>query len=216
MSTGKNMVAFLLTGTLAAAALAAVPGTVATFDAGAENFEGSTIATTQIHLLTDGNPDGHIEIRKATAPGFDIGTQNSTTPEFLGDYGADGITGAGFDLNVGNFTLDSAQLRFRRNVFENGWYFDFGAVLPNANAWESYDVAFNPTWDDVSATANGWTQESGSPSFADLMASVGWAEARVINSDSLIVGVDNFRLVPEPGALALLGVGVALFARRRA
>ncbi len=200
----------------AGSAWAAIPGTVATFDADENGFAGSTIATVQIHLNAGGNPGGHVEIRKDLSSGFDMGTQNSTWPSLLGNYASDGITGAGFDLNVFNTTLDEAHLRMRRNVGENGWYYNFGPVLPNLNLWASYDVSFDPTWDDATAMAHGWTQESGSPSFAGLMSSVGWLEVRAINTGSAIVGVDNVRLVPEPGALALLAAGGLLAVRRRA
>lgn len=194
---------------------AAVPGTVARFDADEDDFGASTVATVQIYAPLGGNPGGHIQIRKDLATGFDIGSQNSTWPEFLGDYAAAGVTGAGFDLNVFNTTLSSAQLRFRRNVAENGWHYDFGPVLPNGGLWESYDVLFNPSWDDATALGNGWTRESGAPAFADLLGSVGWLEVRVINDGSAIVGIDNVRLVPEPAALGLLLAGAALFGRRR-
>ncbi len=200
---------------LAGTAWAAVPGTVATFDVDEDGFAGSTIATVQIHAAGGGNPDGHVQIRKDLLTGFDTGTQNSVWPEFLGDYAADGVNGGGFDLNVFNTTLDEAHLRMRRNVGENGWYYDFGPVAPNANQWESYDVLFDPTWDDATAMGNGWTQEAGAPGFADLMASVGWLEVRVINDGSSIVGVDNVRIVPEPGTLALLAAGLGFVARRR-
>ena len=47
------------------------------------------------HLYaTGGNPDGHIQIRKDLETGFDIGTQNSVWPEFLGNYAAAGVNGA--------------------------------------------------------------------------------------------------------------------------
>jgi hypothetical protein len=198
---------------IAGSAWAAVPGTVATFDADEENFQGSTTATVQVYSGTGGNPDGHVVIRKDLTPGFDIGTQNSTSPEFLGDYAAAGVTGGGFDLNVFNTTLDSAQLRFRRNVAENGWYYDFGAVLPNANMWDSYDVALDPSWSDGDALLSGWIQEAGGPSFADLMNSVGWIEVRALNDGSSLVGVDNVRLVPEPATLGLALTGFAILSR---
>ncbi|HNQ22139.1 MAG TPA: PEP-CTERM sorting domain-containing protein [Phycisphaerae bacterium] len=200
---------------VASVALAAVPGTVATFDVDEEAFIGSTTSTVQVHQLAGGNPDGHVLVRKDLEFGFDIGTENSSSPAFLGDYAAAGITGGGFDLNVFNTTFDEVHLRFRRHVAENGWYYNFGQVVPNANMWESYDAAFDPTWNDVTALANGWSQEAFSPSFADLMTSVGWIEARLINNDSAIAGVDNVRIVPEPGTLALLGIGLALAVRRR-
>ncbi|MEZ6209760.1 MAG: hypothetical protein R3B46_00720 [Phycisphaerales bacterium] len=75
--------------------MAASPIT-ATFDSDAQNFQGSTISTTQIHLGAGGNPGGFIEIcRDLGGPAFDIGTENMATPEFLGDYVAGGINEAG-------------------------------------------------------------------------------------------------------------------------
>lgn len=210
------LAAMLIVCSTAGSAWAATVPTIANFDAGEDNFAGSTVATVQIHAAAGGNPDGFVQLRKDFGPGFDeIGTQNSLSPEFLGDYAADGVTGAGFDLNVFNTTLDSAQLRMRRNVGENGWHYDFGAVLPNANMWMSYDVAFDPSWTDAMASANGWMQETGSPSFADVMSSVGWLEVRLVNTGSSIVGVDNVRLVPEPSALGLLLAGLVFLGRRR-
>lgn len=198
-------------------AWAAVPGTTATFDAGSDDFIGSTIATVQIHMAAGGNPAGFAQIRKDLQTGFDMGTQNSVWPELLGNYIADGINGAGLDLNVFNTALDETHLRFRRNVAENGWYYDFGAIQPNDWQWIPLDVSFNPAWSDATALANGWSQEPGSPSFAALMASVGWIEVRTVNQGSAIVGVDNVRLVPEPAALALLAAGgLALLRPRRA
>jgi len=194
---------------------AAVPGTVATFDAGEDGFIGSTIATVQVHLANGGNPNGFVQIRKDLETGFDIGTQNSNWPEFLGDYAAAGINGGGFDLNVFNIAFNQVHFRFRRNVAENGWYYDFGPVAPNGNAWVPLDVAFDPTWSDLTAAANGWSQETGSPSFAALMGSVGWIEARLINEGSALAGIDNVRIVPEPGTLALLLAGTAILGRRR-
>jgi len=194
---------------------AAVPGTVARFDTGEDGFVGSTIATIQVHSANGGNPDGHIQLRKDLTTGFDIGTRNSTWPEFLGDYAADGVTGAGFDLNVFNTTLSAAQLRFRRNVAENGWHYHFGPVLPDGNRWSSYDVLFNPSWNDATALARGWTREPNAPAFADLFRSVGWLEVRLINDGSAMVGIDNVRLVPEPAALGLLLAGATLLGRRR-
>lgn len=46
------------------------------------------------------------------------------------------------------------------------------------------------------------------------MASVGWAEIRIIGPNtSTIVGVDNFGLtgVPEPSSAVLLGCGLGAF-----
>lgn len=202
---------------------AAVPGTIATYDLDEEGWEGSTTSTTQVYVANDGNPGGHIQVRKdLTPPVFDIGSRNSVTAGFLGDYAASGITGAGFDLNVFNTTLDHAYLRFRRNVAENGWLYDFGAVVPNGNAWVPFDVPFDPTWDDLTAMANGWVTDDvidagadPSPSFADVMAAVGWIEVRLANEGSAVVGIDNVRVIPEPMTASLLALGALTMLRRR-
>lgn len=192
---------------------------VATFDSDAQGFVASTTSTTQIHLNSGGNPGGHIELRRdLSPPAFNIGTQNSTTPAFLGDYAAGGITGAGFDLNVFNTALTGAWVRVRTDISSNGWYYNFGAINPDANAWHSYLVNFNPTWSDATAIGNGWVQEDASAgSFASAFSNVGWFEVRIINPDntSAIVGLDNIRLVPAPGAGVLALAGMGLLARRR-
>ena len=131
--------------------LAAAP-TVATFNTGPEGFVGSTTSTTLVHSPSSGNPGGHIQIRKSLSPPvFDIGAADTSTPAFLGDYAAGGITGAGFDLNVFNTTLTAAFVRFRPDIFTNGWSYDFGAVNPNSNLWSSFLVNFDPTWSDATA-----------------------------------------------------------------
>ncbi len=201
----------------------ALIGAVATYDADEEGWQGSTTSTVQVYVANGGNPDGHIQVRKDLEPPvFDIGSRTSDDPDFLGDYAASGITGAGFDLNVFNSPIDRAFLRFRRNVAENGWRYDFGQVLPNANVWESFDVTFDPTWDDLTARANGWMTDDEidaaadpSPSFADVMADVGWIEVRLASEGSTVAGIDNVRLVPEPSVLALLACGAAAVLRRR-
>lgn len=196
-------------------AFAAIP-TVATFDADAETWQGSTTSTTQIHSPAGGNPGGHIQIRKELGdPQFDAGSRTSDDAEFLGDYATGGITGAGFDMNVFNTTLTGVLLRFRSSVTQNGWYYDFGAVAPANNAWVPYDVAFNPLWDDATAGANGWVQESGAGSFAQTLSTVDWIEVRAINTGSLIAGLDNIRLVPTPGTAALAGLALLSAFRRR-
>lgn len=202
-------------GAVSSSALGAAMHT-AGFDVDAEGFVGSTTSSFAFFDMSNGNPAGSMCVRKELMePEFDVGIRNSVTPEFLGDYGAGGITGAGFDVNVGNFTLDEVWLRFRVDVGTNGWHYNFGQVLPDGNAWESFDVMFDPTWDDATAMGMGWTQESGAGSFAATMASVGWIEVRALNEGSLIVCFDNVRLVPAPGALAVGLFGLAGLRRRR-
>lgn len=215
MTDRTSVVSLLAIGAFSLPALGAIP-TITTFDVDASGFQGSTTSTTQIYSGSGGNSAGHIQIRKdLSPPEFDIGSRTSSDPNFLGDYAAGAITGAGFDLNVFNTSLDSLWIRFRVDTSTNGWHYNFGGVVPNANAWEAHDVNFDPTWDDATALLNGWTQESGAGSFAATLGSVGWVEVRAINDGSAIVGLDNIRLLPTPGtgtlaALAMLGV-----ARRR-
>lgn len=204
------------TGALVGSTLAAAP-VISTFDADEQGFVGSTIATTQIHSASGGNPGGHITLRKDLSTGFDIGTQHSTNPDYLGNYAAGGINEAGFDINVFNTTLDDVWLRVRVGPGQDGWHYAFGGLAPNGNAWVSLAVTFDPTWEDATAILNGWTQEAGAPSFADMMANVGWFEVRTINpiDESALIGLDNIYLVPAPGAAALLGLGLLTARRRR-
>ncbi|HMN40050.1 MAG TPA: hypothetical protein PKE29_04340 [Phycisphaerales bacterium] len=202
---------------LAAPAFGAAP-VVAPFTLNAENFVASTTDTVQVWLGTGGNPDGFVQIRKVTSvDAFPLGTRTSVTPEFLGNYAAAGINRAGFDLVTFNTVLDGSQIRFRPDVGTNGWHYNFGA-MPASNSWVSLlTPVFDPTWSDVMATANGWTQEPGAPSFATLFSSVGWIEARFDNPGptSALIGVDNVRLVPAPSAAAAGLLGLALVSRRR-
>lgn len=201
-------------------ALAAAP-TVSTFDTDTQSFIQSTIGTTVIQQGTGGNPDGHLTLRRDTGAALDLAAVNSSSPEYVGSYAAEGINGAGFDINVGNFSLDALWIRIRESSFINGWHYDFGPLAANGNAWVPKDVAFDPTWNDATATLNGWVKEdAGVGSFATTFSNVHWFEIRTIkapNDTSLIVELDNVRLVPAPGAagLALMGMGAAARRRRR-
>jgi hypothetical protein len=207
--------ALVASGFAAGSASAAVVGAVAGFDADAQGFIGSTTDTVQTYLPNNGNPGGHLILRKILDDtGFDIGTTTQTNPDFVGDYAAAGITGAGFDLITTDFDIDDLRLRARRSAGENGWFYSFGAV-DSSTAWESFDVAFDPTWDDATALGMGWTQEDPAISFADVFADVNWLEVRIVSEGSTIVGVDNIRLVPTPGPLALALLGAGVLARRR-
>lgn len=195
-------------------ALGAVPF-VATFDTDAQTFQGSTISTTQIYSAMNGNPGGHVILRRdLSPPAFDIGTRTQSIPEFTGSYA--GITSAGFDINALNTPISSLWLRFRDSVNVNGWHFEFGNVAPG-NVWLSRNAPINAAWTDGQAAAAGWVQEAGAPSFATLFGNVSWIEVRIDNPDgvSTLVGVDNVRIVPAPGA----GAGalmLSMLALRRA
>lgn len=186
----------------------------ATFDSDAQGFQGSTISTTQIYLGAGGNPGGFVEIRRDLGgPAFDIGTENMSSPEFLGDYAAAGINEAGFDLRVPGTPIADVWLRFRSTVTMNGWYHPFGAPAAD-NVWYQYQEMFDPNWDDVTAAANGWVQEAGAGSFADTFKTVGWIEVRMITIESTLADIDNVYIVPTPGAGSLALLALGLVARR--
>lgn len=217
MSATRVVFGLLVASAVAVPALGAAP-IVATFSLGEDNFVASTLDTVQIRPASGGNPGGFVQLRKETSvDAFPLGTRTSVTPEFLGNYAAAGINQAGFDLVTFNTTLDGAQIRFRPGVADNGWNYNFGAIAAGNNWISLVTPVFDPTWSDVAATANGWTQEAGAPSFAALFANVGWVEARFNNAPlvSAIVGVDNVRLIPAPSFAALGLMGVAIAGRRR-
>jgi len=169
-----------------------------------------------------GNPDGHVQVRRDVGgPNFDIGTATEISGDFLGDYAAAGVSGVSVDLNFMTDNLTSASLRFRPDGVDNGWSYSYALTNGyDVNAWGTYSVNFDPTWDDATAEANGWVK--GDPtvaSFADLFASVGWAEVRFASSqESTLVGVDNYQLIgiPEPSTCLLLFCAAAgLLLRKR-
>lgn len=211
---------------LAFSAQAATPGAVETWDVDVAGWGPGTTSSTVVHAAGGGNPDGHILIRKVLG-GFDeIAAANDANPDFLGDYGADGVGQVAVDINMFNSSVTDSWVRFRRNAAENGWRYSFGAIAPNANIWETYTTPlFDATWTDAEARLNGWLTAddidpgaNASPSFALVMGDVGRAEVRFDTAAgvSTLVGVDNFRLlVPEPASAALLGLGGLALLRRR-
>ncbi len=104
------------------------------------------------------------------------------------------------------------RLRFRRGPGENGWHFPFPGLKPveEGGIWDSFAAPINAAWSDVAAQGTGWVKEIDSPSFAELMAAVDTAEVRFVAepaANSLLVGIDNYSLVPEPSGVSLLMIG---------
>lgn len=201
-------------------ALAAVAG-VETFDAGVNGFEANTTSAVVVHAAAGGNPDGHLLSRKDLGPPvFDIGAL-TTGPNFTGDFAADGITGVSVDLNFLEGDFSGAWIRFRADAVTNGWRFPLTKAFPS-DVWNTYAVNFDPTWTDAEAVLQGWVTDqqvdpaaNPSPAFADVMSSVGYAEVRIASAPtSTLVGIDNFRLVPEPASVALGVVGSLLLVAR--
>ena len=199
----------------------AVPG-VETFDTDTAGFVRNTTSSVVVHVAAGGNPDGHIQTRKdLTPPVFDIGAL-TTDPDFTGDYAAAGIGQFSVDLNFMTGNITSAWVRFRPGVADNGWRFPLTNSFPT-NVWNTYGVAFNPTWTDLQAAAAGWVTDKDvdpladpSPPFATVMAGVFTAEVRLASEGSTLAGIDNFAIaVPEPGMIGLLAAGIAAMLRRR-
>jgi hypothetical protein len=200
---------------------AAVIGTE-TFDSDAAGFVPNTTSSTVVWTGSGGNPGGHILTRKDLSPPvFDIGALTAGA-NFTGDYAADGINGATVDLNFMTDNVDAAWLRFRKDIFTNGWRFPLTNVFLPTDSWNTYSVAFDPTWSDADAMAAGWLTDeqidpsaNPSPPFANVMGSVGRAEVRIGSVGSTVVGIDNFGLVPEPSALSLALIACGLLVARR-
>ena len=220
--------AALAASTLAAFTLpatAAVVGHVETFDLDTDNWQQGTTSTTVVHGAAGGNPGGYLELRKILGGFSDIAAQNVTDPEVLGDYGAAGVSEVTVDLNMFNSSVEGAYVRFRRNASENGWLYGFGPINPDGNQWSTYSTGFfDASWTDAEARLAGWVTDDDlspavdpSPSFADVMAGVGRASVRFATapSDSVLIGVDNYRLVPEPASWMLSGLVAAAVLRRR-
>ncbi len=205
--------------TVPCVAFAAVPGSVETWDAGLNAWDQSTTSSTVIHAATDGNPDGHLTIRKVLG-GFDnIGVATTASADYLGDYS--GVIGISVDAVYRTNNVTDAWIRFRPDLVDNGWQYSLTNVFPT-DTWTTYQAPFDPSWDDATAILNGWEKfDAGAGSFADLFSSVGWAEVRFNSPQtSTIIGVDNFRLIaiPEPSAVCLVAASlIALLAvdRRR-
>lgn len=187
--------------------LAAVPGSVETWDTDLAGWQESTVDSTVVHAATGGNPDGHVVIRKELGGPFEnIGVATSTSSDYLGDYA--GVVGVSVDIEFRTDNVTDAWIRFRPDVVSNGWRYSLTNTFPT-DVWTTYTAPLDPTWDDATALLNGWERDDpGVGSFADLFSAAGWAEVRFDSpQSSTLIGVDNFRLipVPEPSSLLLLG-----------
>lgn len=189
------------------------------FDAGIPDWYGSVFNGSVTHSATGGNPNGYLAT--ISVPDFPniIGATNSSS-DYSGDFTAAGISNVMVDLNfyAGDFTDALIRFRYKNGGF-NGWTYSLTSTF--ANSWESFSVTFDPSWTDAQATANGWTRESRSTSFANLWTDVLYSEVRLLGSSgNLAAGIDNYALktVPEPTAalfLCVLGLGVGMGRRRR-
>lgn len=173
----------------------------------------NTLSSVVVYVANGGNPDGHIQTRRAGDLNFDIGALTDI-PDFTGNYAAAGINGAAVDLSFITGAFDAAWLRFRyQDATQNGWRYPLTNVFPDT--WQTYAVAFNPAWTDLQARAAGWITDDDvdplanpSVSFAQTLANVYTVEVRLAGEGSLIAAIDNFAVIPEPASILLFGLGL--------
>ncbi len=169
---------------------------------------GSTVDSTVVNPGVGGNPGGYLEIRRSGA--FDIG-MTTDLAAVAGSYSGAVWTVKVDLLHLAGDTFD-AKLRFRyQDPSFNGWSHSLSGPL--ANVWSTKMLSFDPSWTDIQAVANGWTQEAGPVvSWAQTMSNTYHPEIRFAGGPTLLVGVDNFSItaVPEPSTYSFMALGLAV------
>ena len=187
-----------------------------TFDAGLGGWHQNTTDTNVNHQAAGGNPGGYLQTDNfGGTSGFNVVGAQNTSVDYSGVF-ADGLWTIEVDLNFirGDFT--DAMLRFRyQDSTANGWHISIEDSIFD-NAWTSYSITFDTTWDDATAMANGWVKEAdgatATPSFSGLWDDVWNSEVRILGGGQLdmIAGIDNYKttFVPVPAAAWLFVSGL--------
>lgn len=180
------------------------------FDAGLGSWSSNTIQTTINHSPTDGNLDGYLSTDNSTSgTSFGVIGAKNEAADYSGEF-ADGIWNISVDLSFINGDFTDSLLRFRYQDFShNGWYISLEDSAFFDSQWQSYSISFDTTWDDATAMANGWVQETSSTSFSELWNDVYTTEVRILGSGEMVAGIDNYNAnlssVPVPAAVFMFG-----------
>jgi len=225
-SRGVGLVALASAGVVSVVAASAGAAMVYTqsWDAGLEGWGRDTNDGAVDHVAAGGNPGGFI--RRTGGEVFNRAGIAFGGPEVQGDYAAAGLNFICVDAALLRGNLNGTEkpsalnFRFRRFGDENGWLYPLDAEALGEE-WVTFSASFDPTWTDLEATANGWVQEPAfSIPWATLMSNVQSVQLRALSDDTstsatLIMGYDNFKLLPSPGTGIVLVAGAVAGLRRR-
>jgi hypothetical protein len=201
---GRRAPAFLFVLFIAtSAAHAAVPGFVEDFNDGtAASFEGGAVETPIASGGVGGAADGYLMV---STPTVNMLAVRSSSPMYVGDLIADGVTGFSFWLN----DLDQDdQLSMRLAIGAAGLnlWITTASFSPGVDAWTQYTV-------DLTDESQ-WMPHQGAGTFAQALAN---SDRILFRNDNPIAGdfaLDRIQVLPEPASMILLALS-SLAARRR-
>ena len=170
--------------------------------------------------MADGGPGGVADrfLRVQSFGGFGGGSRLATFngTQWSGDYLAAGVTAIDVWLkNLGQTDLQMRVVLFDLDGGDNRWTSTVAHTLVVGSGWQRLTFSLEE---------NALTNVQGTTDYAQLMTDVDrmmfrhQAGVPDANGDSIIAeaGIDNVRAaVPEPGTLAVLGLGAAALLRRR-
>ena len=96
-------------------------------------WAGNTTSANVVHVADGGNPDGHIQSRRAG--NFDIGAliDSDDSSDFTGDYA--GVSGVRFDAALFAGEVSDLWLRFRRGPAEKRLAIPIRRNQPRGRTW---------------------------------------------------------------------------------